>query len=103
MPEDRFFIKKKQIYAELQHKETAIIEAIFLEMPDKKDTMLTIAKQNRSSNYKPNLSEDENLQNPIFKAAFRNAVKKQFPERSEALNKFYQPKIKSINTALPLI
>ena len=95
--------QKNNIYAELHRKEKAIVEGIFLEMPDKKEEILNITKQNRFSNYKSELSDEENLQNPMFNAAFRNVVKKQFPERFAALNKQYQPKIKSIKAALQLL
>jgi len=95
--------QKNNIYAELHRKEKAIVEGIFLEMPDRKEEILDTVKQNRFANYKSELSDEENLQNPMFNAAFRNVVKKQFPERFAALSKQYEPKIKSIKAALQLL
>lgn len=95
--------QKKQVFAELSQKENAIIEAIFLEIPDEREEILKLTKQNRFSHYNSQLSDNENLQSPMFKAAFRNTVKKKFAQRFEALNKKYDSKIKSVNTALSLL
>ena len=95
--------EKKQIIHELRQKEDAIIEAIFIEMPEKKYEILSLTKRNKFSHYKPLLSDSENLCDPLFNAAFRNEVKKQFQSRFEALNKQYEAKIKSINTAIQLL
>ena len=95
--------QKKQIFSELHRKQDAIIKGIFLEMPDRKAALFEIAKHSRFSHYKSNLSDEENMKNSIFRAAFRTTVKKEFSSRFEALDKYYEPKIKSIKTALNLL
>ncbi len=92
--------EKKKLYEELRQKENMIIEAIFMEVPDTKKRMIDLTKQSRFSHYKPELTDQENLQDPIFKAAFCNTVKKQFASRFELLGKKYEGKVKIIQATL---
>ncbi len=96
-------VQKKQLHQELRQKEDAIIAAIFIEMPEKEEEILQLTKQNRFSHYKAELSDTENLTDPIFNAAYRNIIKKSFATRFKTLDKQYKSKLKSIQTALNLL
>lgn len=90
----------KQFYGELRQKEDAIIKAIFIEMPEIEATILEEAKGKRLAKYDHTKSISENMENPLFAAAFRNVVRKKFTKRFTALDKDYQPKIKKTKQQL---
>ena len=83
--------------------EDAIIEALFLEMPELQNELLEQVKKNRFSGYQKDLTIEENLQDDMFSAAYRNLIKKKFKSRFTALNKKYEPKIKSVKAALAML
>ena len=43
-----------------------------------------------------NTTDEENLANPMFRAAFRSAVEKEFPLKFEVLKNEYETKIKGL-------
>lgn len=87
---------QKELYRELRQKENAVIEVLFIEMPEIRNEILDEVKANRFSQYDSEKSDEENLKDPMFSAAFRNAIRKKFSQKFEALDRMYQPKIKAI-------
>jgi hypothetical protein len=94
---------KKQLYQEVMRKEDAIMEAIFIEFPEARAAAIESLKHSAFASYDPRKSEAENFQNPSFSAAFRTAVRKSYAQRFEALDKQYQPKIKSVKAELAML
>ena len=95
--------QKRKLFNELKKNEDAIIEALFLEMPELQNELLEQVKKNRFSGYQKNLTIEENLQDDMFSAAYRNLIKKKFKSRFTALSKKYEPKIKSVKAALAML
>lgn len=95
--------KQRQLYKELRTNEDAIIEAIFIEKPELKDELFQELKTNRFSGYRKGFSFEENMEDSMFVAAYRNLIKKKFKTRFAALDKRYQPKIKSVRAALAML
>lgn len=95
--------QKRKLFSELKKNEDAIIEALFLEMPELQNELLEQVKKNRFSGYQKDLTIEENLQDDMFSAAYRNLIKKKFKSRFTALNKKYEPKIKSVKAALAML
>ena len=95
--------RKKLLSLELLKKQDIIMEGIFLEIPGSKETAFKAAKHHKFSYYKSELSDEENMESTMFKAAFRSAVKKEYEERFAALDKAYAAKIKSVSVALSLL
>ncbi len=95
--------RKKELYQEVMRKEDAIMEAIFIEFPEARAAAIDSLKHNAFASYDPRKSEAENFQNPSFAAAYRTAVRKSYAQRFEALDKQYQPKIKSIKAEIALL
>ena len=93
-------LQKKTILEEWQKNMDAIIQAIFLEMPDKKREILELLSKNKFSKYKPDLSFEENFKNPLFRAAFRNKVKELFAIRFEALDRKYKLELSKSQKAI---
>ncbi len=69
----------KKLYMELTIAEEKIIKHIYKEEDIEKNEIIEMAKLSRFSQYDENLSEDENLKNPIFAASYHNTNKKKFP------------------------
>jgi hypothetical protein len=86
--------------SELTRKEALIIEAIFVEDPDAKPRIVGQVKSTRFVNFDPKKSDEENLDNPIAAAAFRNTVIKYFSERFEKLQSRYNIEIKKAKEAI---
>lgn len=86
----------KQLSKEWSSKKQEIIEAIFSEQPEIKNTLLEKTKSNKFSQYEANKTDEENLANPMFRAAFRSAVEKEFTSKFEALKNEYETKIKGL-------
>ena len=95
--------RKKLLSLELLKKQDTIMEGIFLEIPGSRETAFNAAKHHKFSYYKSELSDEDNMKSTMFKAAFRSAVKKEYGERFEALDKIYAVKIKSVSAALNLL
>ncbi len=95
--------QQRKLFSELKKKQEAIIEAIFLEMPELQKEFFDEAKKKRFSGYQKDLSMEENLKDAMFSATYHNLIKKKFQSRFVALDKKYQPKLKSVKAALSML
>ncbi len=95
--------QKKDLLEKWQKNTDAIIQAIFLEIPDKKAEILEFLQSNKISRYKPELSLEENFQNPFVRVAFRNRVKDEFANRFEALDTRYNKEIKELQEQIDFL
>ena len=95
--------QKKAIQAEYHGKVRTLVDALFLEFPDLQDELYEEVRAKAFSGFDRKKSKEENLVHPLFMAAMNNAIKKRFPERFEALEKYYKPKVKSVDTALGML
>jgi len=89
----------KGLYTELQEREEVVIEEIFEQNPGVKEALYKKVVGGKSSLFRKSTKE-ENFKNPMFIAAFKNAIKKGFPFKFEMLEQEYRPKLKSIKIAL---
>lgn len=92
-----------QLQAELVQKESAIIEAIFLEDPELEQAIFIATKQNRFSHYDATKTKAENLEDAMFAGAFRNTVRKKFAHRFAAIDKQYKNRIRQVKQALRML
>ena len=93
----------KDLHQELVNKESAIIQAIFLEQPELEAEVFESTKTNRFSQYDANKTDEENLADVMFAGAFRNTVRKQFPNRFAAIDSQYQKKIQLVKQQLQIL
>jgi plasmid replication initiation protein len=93
----------KSLRQELLNKETAIIDALFLEQPELESEIFEKTKKNRFSQYNSTKNKTENLADSLFAGAFRNTVRKQFPKRFAAIDSQYKQKIKLVKQALQIL
>jgi len=86
----------KMLQLEQLRAEDKIIEKILLEHPEVESEIMAAVKGSLFSQYKRELSEEENMKSPMVKASYRNAVKKNFAEAFDDVKILYEIKIKSI-------
>ncbi len=86
----------KMLYSELTQQEFRLIDAFLIEEPSMRSKVVEQMQQSRLSHYDISRSLEENLENPIAKASFRNTVHKLLPSIFEELHKEYQPRIQQL-------
>lgn len=90
----------KDLHQELLDKESAIIQAIFLEQPAVEAEVFELTKHNRFSHYDATKTVEENLADAMFAGAFRNTVRKQCPTWFVEIDAQYNKKIQAVKQAL---
>ena len=80
--------------------EDKIIEKLLKEHPDAEIELMKAVKQSQFSQYNRNLSEEDNMKNPMVRASFRNMVKKHFDGSFEEVKDLYQGKIEVLKKAI---
>lgn len=90
----------KMLYSELTGQEFDLIDELLLTTPDARARVVEGLQQSRMSPYDISRSLEENLENPIVKAAFRNTVFKLYPEAFQTLHRIHQPKIQQLKRTI---
>lgn len=108
--EIEFQQKKKQMEESLKmlqleklKAEDKIIEKVLIENPEVKLKVIEVVKQSQFSQYNRNLSEEENMKNPMVRASFRNKLTKQYPDLFKDINTLFSNKIQTIKAKLRLL
>jgi len=83
--------------------EDKIIEKLLIENPEVKLKVIEVVKQSQFSQYNRNLSEEENMKNPMVRASFRNKLTKQYPDLFKDINTLFSNKIQTIKAKLRLL
>ena len=91
---------EKKLRKELVEKESALVQALFIELPELEASIFEELKGSRVAGYDSKKTDAENLDDPQFAGAFRNIVRKRFPKRFEALDKYYVPRLKKVKNAI---
>ena len=77
-------------------EEDQIMQLLLADHPEARTSILETVKKTRFANYDDSLSIQQNLRNPMVKAAYRNAIKKRFPDAFKQVKANYEPKIQSM-------
>ena len=77
-----------------------IISKLLKGNPELKKEIIEVVKTSRFSQYNKILSEEENMKSPMVRAAYRNAVKKQFPNLFDEVKLAYEANIKYLKIQL---
>lgn len=87
--------KLKRLMRELQTKENALVQAIFLQFPEAENEMIEKARRRTFSGYDDSKSVEDNKKSSIFSAALRNTILETYPSRFKALHQQYLPEIEA--------
>ena len=86
----------RMLQSEYVKEEDKIISKLLEEHPDAKDELIEAVKTSWVAKYNDELSEEENMKNPMVRASYRNVVKKFFPEAFEEVKLVYESKMKKL-------
>lgn len=90
----------KMLQLEYMAEEDQIIRQLLAADEHLSETILNSVKSSRFSQYDKALSIDENMANPMVRAAYRNTAKKKFPEEFVKIKEAYELKIKKLRFKL---
>lgn len=93
----------KMLQLEYMNEEDGIIQVLVESNLMMKEEILSIIQSSRYSQYDKSLSVEKNMENPMVRAAYRNAVKKKFPEQFNSIREIYEVKIKKLRLRLTQI
>lgn len=90
-------IRLSDLKKEKNRKEYDIMLKLFVEVEGLREAVIAAAKQKRFSGFDSSLTEEENFaNNPIFKAAVLNTMKKRLPDEFIKTENAYQTSLKRI-------
>jgi plasmid replication initiation protein len=90
----------KMLQLEYMKEEDEIIHLLLDGNTTLRAEILKIVCSSRFSQYNHALSFDENMENPMVRAAYRNTIKKKLPEHFVKVSSVYETKIKTLKQQL---
>ena len=100
---ERYEDSLKMLQLEFLHEEDKVIQQLIKDNPDSLENIQENVKNSRFSNYNHALSFEENLKNPMARAAYRNVVKKEYAYAFEEVKFKYDEKIRKLKLKMESI